>query len=107
VIRTTPDLSKIFSNGEENPILNFQLAQNFPNPFNPVTFISWRLAVSSPVKLSIYDLLGKEVTVLVDERQAAGFHQIEFNADGMASGIYLYQIKTEGFVQTKKMLLIR
>jgi hypothetical protein len=101
---------------------SYELFQNYPNPFNPVTIISWQLAVSSPVKLSLYDLLGKEVAILVDEKQAAGFHQLEFDASGLASGVYFYKLEVgnpstsspktsgqagQGFIQTRKMLLIR
>jgi len=88
-------------------MVSFDLKQNYPNPFNPSTVISWQLAVGGPVKLSIYDLLGKEVAVLVNEKQAAGFHQIEFDATGMGSGIYIYRLVTDRFVQTRKMVLMR
>jgi len=65
------------------------------------------LAVSSPVRLSIYDLLGREVIVLVNETQTAGFHQITFNAGNLASGIYIYRLVTGGFTQTRKMVVMR
>jgi hypothetical protein len=94
----------------------FSLAQNYPNPFNPETTISWQLtrqndsagqAVNSPVKLSIYDLSGKEVAVLVNEKQASGYHQITFNASHLASGIYIYRLVAGGFSESRKMILMR
>jgi hypothetical protein len=86
---------------------SYALFQNYPNPFNPSTTISYQLAVGSLVKLSIYDLLGKEMAVLVNEKQAAGFHQTEFDASGLASGVYLYRLEAVGFVEIRKMILMR
>ena len=94
---------------------NFALFQNYPNPFNPSTTISWQSPVSSWQTLKIYDVLGNEVTTLVDEYRPVGKYEIEFNpASGirnLASGIYIYQLKASGqngtFVETKKMLLMK
>jgi predicted GH43/DUF377 family glycosyl hydrolase len=98
----------------ENTISNFKLNQNYPNPFNPSTVISWQLAVGNWVKLSVYDLTGREVVVLVNERQPAGQHQITFEGLGLASGVYLYQLsvgsltgKAGEFIQTRKALLLK
>jgi hypothetical protein len=85
----------------------FGLIQNYPNPFNPTTVISWQLAVGSSVRLSIYDLLGREVAVLVSGHLDAGYHQYEWDASGMASGVYLYRLEAEKFSETKKMMLMR
>jgi glucose/arabinose dehydrogenase len=70
----------------------FRLEQNFPNPFNPTTVVSYQLPVAGNVKLAIYDLLGREVAVLVNERKSPGTHAVQFNAQGLASGVYLYRI---------------
>jgi hypothetical protein len=83
------------------------LYPNYPNPFNPSTTISWQLAVSNPIKLSIYDLTGKEVAILANETQTAGFHQITFNTSNLASGIYIYQLDAGGFTESRKMFLMR
>jgi flagellar hook assembly protein FlgD len=85
----------------------FALSQNYPNPFNPSTIISWQLAASSDVSVKVYDALGKEVATLINEKQNAGSHQIEFKAKGLASGIYYYRIKAGKFTETKKMILLR
>jgi hypothetical protein len=85
----------------------FRLDQNFPNPFNPSTMISYQLPVAGNVRLTVYDLMGKEVATLVNERKEAGRYQVTFNAVGVASGIYLCRIQAGGFVQTTKMTLVR
>jgi hypothetical protein len=86
----------------------FTLHQNYPNPFNPKTIISWQLSISSRVDLSIYSTLGEKVAVLVLEKQKAGYHQIEWDARGFASGVYYYRLSTNaGFVRTRKLVLIK
>ena len=86
----------------------FSLHQNYPNPFNPVTVISWQLAVGSYVNLSIFNLRGQKVVTLLSESQPAGYHQIQWDASGLASGIYLYRFVTDqGFSQTRKLVLIK
>ena len=89
-------------------VKQFKLSSNYPNPFNPSTTISWQLAVSSEVELSIYNILGKKVVSLITERQQAGTHQIEWDATGFASVVYYYRLITgAGFVQTKKLILLK
>ena len=83
------------------------LYQNYPNPFNPRTVVSSRLPVVSNVKLVIYDLLGREVAVLVNERRAAGSYQDAFDGNGLSSGIYIYRLTAGTFVQSRKMLMIK
>ena len=83
------------------------LHQNHPNPFNPSTVISYQLAVNSRVSLKVFDLLGHEVALLVDELKSAGTHQVSFDASGLSSGIYLYQLEAGGLSLTKKMLLLK
>ncbi len=85
----------------------FMLAQNYPNPFNPTTVINWQLAVSTPVTLTVYNMLGQRVATLVDRYQSAGSYSITFNAEGMASGIYIYQLQAGKYIESKKMILIK
>ncbi len=85
----------------------FNLLQNYPNPFNPTTTITFDLPVQSEVNLVVYNLLGQKVTTLVDEVKQAGRYHIVLDTSGLSSGIYFYRLKTEKFVQTKKMILLR
>jgi hypothetical protein len=86
---------------------DFHLYQNYPNPFNPKTIIKYQLAKNSEVKLVIYDVLGRAVTTLVNEKQTPGTYQVEWNGSDFASGIYFCKLKIENFSQTKKMVLIK
>jgi len=85
----------------------FVLSQNYPNPFNPTTVISYQLPVISNVDLRVFDLLGREVAVLVNEEKPPGSYTVTWNAGGMASGVYLYKIQAERFIETKKLLLLK
>ena len=85
----------------------FSISQNFPNPFNPMTIIKYELPENSRVQLKIYDILGKEVAELVNEDKPAGYHEVEFNASSLPSGIYFYRIQAGSFVDTKKMILMK
>jgi len=87
--------------------LAFSLEQNYPNPFNPVTTISFGLAMPVNVNLMMYDILGRRVAVLVNERMGAGYHQVKFDGTHLASGVYFYRIQAGSFVETKKLLLVR
>lgn len=91
----------------KNAPLKFSLDQNYPNPFNPETVISWQLAVRGKVSLKVFDILGNEVSTLVNEEQEAGIHHINFNGENLASGIYFYQLQTNRFIQNKKMILLK
>ena len=93
----------------ENDLLpnEFTLEQNYPNPFNPTTKINFAIPKLSFVNLKIYDILGKEISTLVNEERSAGFYNIEFNAVGLTSGIYFYVIRTGEYISTKKMLLLK
>jgi hypothetical protein len=86
---------------------DFSLSQNYPNPFNPSTKISYGIPVSDLVTLKIYDVLGKEVMTLVNQKQEAGNYQVEFNAASLPSGMYVYRIKSGNFVETKRMMLLK
>jgi len=85
----------------------FLLSQNYPNPFNPTTKISWQSPVGSWQTLKIFDLLGNEVTTLVNEYSPAGEYEVEFDGTGLPSGVYFYQLKAGSFLQTKKMVLLK
>ncbi len=84
----------------------FQLNQNYPNPFNPSTKISWQSPVGSWHTIKVYDVLGNEITTLIDEYKPAGRYEAEFNTSSLSSGVYFYQLKAGGFVTTKKMNLL-
>jgi len=86
---------------------NYSLAQNYPNPFNPSTLINFTLARSSFVTLKIYNILGNEVTTLVNKVIPGGNHEVKFDATGLSSGVYLYSLTAGDFVETKKMLLMK
>ncbi len=86
---------------------SYNLSQNYPNPFNPSTIISYQLPVSSKVVLKIYDLLGRDVATLVDDRQHAGNYSVKFNAGNLSSGIYFYRLIAGGFNQVKKLVLLK
>jgi len=86
---------------------HFNLEQNHPNPFNPLTMINYQLPMTNEVELSIYNLLGERIITLVSEKQQAGSYQVEWDASGFASGVYYYRIKAGEFVKTKKLILLR
>jgi len=86
---------------------NYKLADAFPNPFNPSTIIRYEIPVSTNVKLEIFDCAGRELEVLVDENQAIGQHQVEWNAAAYPSGVYFYRLQTNNYMETKKLLLLK
>ncbi|MGE5795508.1 MAG: T9SS type A sorting domain-containing protein [Ignavibacteria bacterium] len=90
-----------------NIINEFSLSQNYPNPFNPSTNFEFRIADFGFVTLKVYDILGNEVTTLVNQKKSPGKYNVKFNASGLSSGIYFYQLKMGSFMQTKKMILMR
>jgi len=92
----------------------FVLEQNYPNPFNPVTNIEYSLgvvsrqpSVATRVRLAVYDLLGREVTVLVNEQKAPGRYQVEFDGAKLSSGVYIYRLTAGNYTESKRMLLLR
>jgi N-acetylneuraminic acid mutarotase len=85
----------------------FLLEQNYPNPFNPSTTIRYQLPVASEVKLEVYDVLGKKIATVVNERQSAGAYQVVWNASGLSSGTYFYRLQAGTFVETKKMIMVK
>jgi hypothetical protein len=96
----------IVGDGQELPSA-FALDQNHPNPFNPTTVIGYRLPVAGNVNLAVYDMLGREVAVLVDEMKMPGSHEVKFDTIGLSSGVYFYRLRAGDFVETKRLVLLR
>jgi hypothetical protein len=96
----------ISENGNELPLI-FNLSQNYPNPFNPSTTISWQLSEGRSVSLKVFNALGEEIAVLVDEYRPAGKYETKFDAASLPSGIYFYKLQTDNYLETKKMLLLK
>jgi len=103
-------LSEMITSVNESPAdlpRHMSLNQNYPNPFNPITVISYELPVMSSVRLSIFDMLGREIAVLVNETKPAGSYQVQWNAEHATSGVYYSRMATGNFVSTKKLVLLR
>jgi uncharacterized protein (TIGR02145 family) len=108
-VRCLKDASTTSVEQEEGLPTTFQLMQNYPNPFNPSTAISYQLPAAGYVRLKIYDLLGSEISTLVNEYQQAGIHNSTFNTQNLflPSGIYFYRLQAGNYTDSKKMLLIK
>ena len=97
-----------FIKNENIGIINqYKLHQNFPNPFNPETKIKFDLPVFGNVKLSVYNILGKEIKVLLNERLSRGSYELTFDGTDFAGGIYFYRIISDNFLETKSMVLLK
>ena len=117
-IKTNNNLTSL-GDKNENHLTEYYLSQNYPNPFNPRTTIKYtipyvethlpadRQGRYASVQLNVYDILGREVATLVNEEKQPGEYEVEFNAANLPSGVYFYQLSTEGFVQSNKMILLR
>lgn len=94
---------------DENPVqpTGFALAQNYPNPFNPTTTLAYDIPVSGHVRLTVFDILGREVSTLVNQTMVAGHHEIRFDAGNFASGMYLYKIEAGSYAAVRKMMLMK
>ncbi|MCB9207450.1 MAG: T9SS type A sorting domain-containing protein [Ignavibacteriales bacterium] len=101
---------------ENNLPTDFRLEQNYPNPFNPTTTIKYTIPTNSfipsgvegyDVRMTIYDILGREIKNLVNEVKSPGNYEVTFDAVNLPSGVYYYRLKSNDFVQTKKMLLLK
>jgi len=86
---------------------DYLLSQNYPNPFNPTTSLQYTIGSLQFVTLKVYDVLGREVAMLVNEEKQAGEYEVEFNAANLPSGIYFYQLKAGQYSETKKMVLLK
>jgi hypothetical protein len=109
---TVPSTERFVLNRKPVVPINFALHQNFPNPFNPITTLRYDLPSDALVTLSIYDMLGREITQLVNTNQQAGFKSVQWDATDMhgkpvSAGVYLYQIQAGEYVQTRKMVLLK
>lgn len=85
----------------------YELSQNYPNPFNPSTTIQFSLPKQTQLKINLYNMLGEQVAILADGMYESGYHKVTFNASGLPSGTYLYQLESNEFVQVKKMILLK
>jgi len=100
---------EVTSVNEDKPLLVYNLYQNYPNPFNPKTIIKFLISEYGNVNLKVFDLMGREITTLVDEIKHPGEYEIEFDASkyGLSSGVYLYQLTSRTFKSTKKLVYLR
>ncbi len=96
-----------FNDTDEPGFNNYSLLQNYPNPFNPETKINFSLPHSGKVEIIVFDILGNEIETLVDEYKLAGIYEVEFNANNLPSGIYIYRLISADYMETKKMVLLR
>jgi predicted extracellular nuclease len=109
LVPRTRGYSNVFTDVEDNfnSINEYRLNQNYPNPFNPTTTISFTIPASGNVSLKVFNILGKEVATLVNETKSAGNYSVDFNAAGLSSGVYFYQLTTDNFTATKKFTLMK
>ena len=103
----TIDASSVSTEEQNHLPSEFRLYGNYPNPFNPITTIQYELPQRSDVQITIYDLIGREVTTLVSEIQDAGYKLVKWDATNVSSGMYFYQIRASDYTQTKRMLLLK
>ncbi len=99
-------ITSVNENGNTTPT-EFNLSQNFPNPFNPATIIRYTLSSRQFVSIKVYDMLGNEIATLVNENKPAGNFEVHFNGTGLPSGVYLYKLIVGNFAETKKMILLK
>jgi len=107
-----PDSLFIFKYGDTTTLPTviptaYMLFQNYPNPFNPSTQIRYDLPEQAFVTLKVFDILGREVQTLVDRQQQAGRYEVPFDARNVSSGVYFYQLRANGFQETKRMIIVR
>jgi hypothetical protein len=89
------------------PTVEYQLFQNYPNPFRPTTTISYNIPIGTKVKVVVYDMLGDEVRVLTDQYMTGGQHSVVFDAKNLSSGMYLYRMQTIDFASTRRLVLLK
>lgn len=93
--------------GGLNEVKTYALVQNYPNPFNPTTTIKYQIPKNGLVTLKVYDILGSEVTTLVNEFKNIGRYEISFDASKLSSGVYIYRLTANDFSNSKKMILMK
>ncbi len=103
----TPWLTVIKVGSESKVVSEYYLGQNYPNPFNPKTSIRFELPKPTPVKLIVYDLLGKEVAVIVNQELKQGVHVVDWDASAYSSGVYFYSLEAGDYIETRKMILLK
>ncbi len=86
---------------------DFKLYQNFPNPFNPTTTIRFDVRTSGNVTLKVFDVLGREVEIIVNDFLKSGSYSVQFSGDNLPSGVYYYELRAESFSETKRMMLVK
>ena len=96
-----------FNTNDNSVPIVFNLDQNYPNPFNPTTSIKYSVPSSEHVSLKVFDILGREIAVLVNEQKSAGIYTINFDASDLSSGVYFYRLNSGNNIQIKKMLLVK
>ncbi len=107
-VAVTVTVVNVGNNDAPPPIPNkFSLSQNYPNPFNANTMIRYDVAITGPVRLTIFNLLGQRVATLLDQRQLAGTYTISWDASNLPSGLYFCRMEAANFMQTRKMLLVK
>ena len=99
--------SKVIEVNSHSASFSFQLYQNYPNPFNPVTTIRFEIPSDQEIDLTLFDMLGREVKTLFKGKAPAGIMAVDFNADGLPSGVYIYRLKAGNFLASKKLILIK
>lgn len=86
---------------------DYKLFQNFPNPFNPSTKISYKIKKEGNVSLTVFNLVGQEISMLVNEKQSAGNYEVEFDASELTTGVYLYKLQINGYTSVKRMTVLK
>ncbi len=109
ILKTTNGGGNFVSNISINEIIpdNYYLGQNYPNPFNPISNIKYKISKSSNVRITVFDVRGKEVEILVNEKHSPGEYLVSFDGSALNSGVYFYKMVTDGFTETKKMVMIK
>ena len=107
IIKYENGISFVISNNESKIYENFYLDQNYPNPFNPSTIITYSIPQNEFVTLKVYDILGKEISTLVNENKSAGKYSVEFKASNLPSGTYIYKLTTGNYSVSKKMSFVK
>jgi hypothetical protein len=90
-----------------NPVNSYVLYQNYPNPFNPTTKIRYELPQDGQVTIEVFDILGQKVKTVINEFQKADRYEVKFSSTGLASGVYIYQLRVNDFITSKKMIILR